>query len=84
MARVNDCHFYQVLSIHPDDRWLLGMFWEDALYVDAMLPLGMRSALKIFTKVTNVVEWSTKQEGWIAFLTTWMWINQRVRSVTTC
>ena len=54
---------YRVLPVHPDDRWLLGMRWEDALYVDSTLPFGLRSAPKIFTGVADAVEWMAKREG---------------------
>lgn len=32
--------------IMPDDRHLLGMEWNDKLYVDSALPFGLRSAPK--------------------------------------
>ena len=87
LAKVDICNAYRVLPIHPDDRWLLGMRWEEALYVDrwllgmrleealyvdTTLPFGLRSALKFFTRVTDAVEWIENQTGWIAFCTTWM------------
>ena len=63
LAKVDIRNAYRVLPVHPDDRWLLGMRWEGALYVDTTLPFGLRSAPKIFTGVADAVEWSAKREG---------------------
>ena len=48
---------YRILPIHPDDRHLLGISWEDHLYVDLCLPLGFRSVPKIFTAFADVLAW---------------------------
>ena len=32
------------------------MMWKDALYVDLALPLGLRSAPKIFTSIADALE----------------------------
>lgn len=63
LAKLDIRNAYRVLPVHPDDRWLLGMRWEDALYVDTALPFGLRSAPKIFTGVADAVEWIAKREG---------------------
>ena len=63
LTKIDDCNAYCVLPVHLDNRWLLGMCWEDALYVDSTLPFGLRSAPKIFTGVADAVEWMAKQEG---------------------
>ncbi len=42
---------YRNVPVHPHDRWLLGMLWDDQLFVDMVLPFGLRSAPKIFTAV---------------------------------
>ena len=60
LVKVDICNAYQVLPIHPDDRWLLGMRWEDALFVDTELPFGLRSSPKIFTGVVDALEWIAK------------------------
>ena len=52
-----------MVPVHPEDRMLLGMMWEGALYVDATLPFGLRSAPKIFNTLADVLEWILKQEG---------------------
>ena len=39
------------------------MVWREALFVDAALPLGLRSAPKIFTALADAAEWMVRQEG---------------------
>ena len=43
-------------ACHPDDRHLLGMRWNDRVFVDAVLPFGLRSAPKIFNAIADAVE----------------------------
>ena len=52
-----------MLLVRQDDRWLLGMEWEDSLYVDTTLPFGLQSALKLFTPVVDALQWIVEQEG---------------------
>ena len=47
---------YRMVSVHPEDRWLLGMQWNGQLFVVTMLPFGLRSAPKLFTAVADAVE----------------------------
>jgi len=63
MAKIDVQHAYRIIPIHPQDRWLLGMVWQDKLYVDTTLPFGLRSAPKIFTAVADAVEWILKRRG---------------------
>ena len=39
MAKFDLKAAYMNVPVHPDDQWLLGMVWEDQLFVDAALPL---------------------------------------------
>ena len=39
------------------------MKWEGKVYIDGMLPFGLRSAPKIFNCVADAVEWCVSQEG---------------------
>ena len=52
------CHY-----THADDCPLLGMMWKGALYIDLALPIGLRSAPKIFTSVADALEWRLKSMG---------------------
>ena len=54
LAKVDIQNAYRSVPVNPDDRWLLGTMWENALYTDTALPFGLTSAQKILT---------LKQEG---------------------
>ena len=60
MAKFDVQAAYRNVPIHPDDRFLLGMKWRDKLYVDLVLPFGLRSAPIIFDSVAEAVEWILK------------------------
>ena len=63
LAKVDIKNAYRIIPVHPEDRALLGMQWEGALYVDAALPFGLRSAPKIFTNVADALEWMLRERG---------------------
>ena len=41
MAKINVQQAYRNVSIHPDDRWILGMQWEGKIFVDTTMPFGL-------------------------------------------
>ena len=51
------------VTVHPDDRPVLAMSWRGKLYVDTVLPFGLRSAPKIFTAVADALEWIFRARG---------------------
>ncbi len=48
---------FRTVPVHPDDRWLLGMRWEGQVYVDKVLPFGLRSAPKLYNAVADAMLW---------------------------
>ncbi len=54
---------YRIVPVHPDDRLLLGLFWEGQVFLDTALPFGLRSAPKIFNAVADGLHWVLEQEG---------------------
>ena len=42
------------VPVHPEDCWLLGMVWGDMVYVDSVLPFGLRSAPAIFSTICHL------------------------------
>ena len=34
LAKLDLENAYQIVPVHPDDQWLLGMEWEGGWYVD--------------------------------------------------
>ena len=63
LAKVDIQSAYRNIPIHPEDRHLLGMLWDGALYIDTALPFGLRSAPKIFTAIADAAEWIARQQG---------------------
>jgi hypothetical protein len=63
LAKMDIKKAYRMIPVHPDDRPLLGMQWQDQLYLDATLPFGLRSAPKIFTAVADAAEWIARSAG---------------------
>ena len=49
------------MPVHPDDRWLLGMVWENQLFVDVALPFGLKSAPMIFSALADGLEFMIRQ-----------------------
>ena len=58
---------YRVVPVHLDDKWLMGMLWEESLFIDAALPFGLHSAPKIFTALADAAEWMVRQR-WVEFV----------------
>lgn len=52
MAKFDLKSAYWNIPVHPNDRWLLGMVWEDKLFVDTALLFGLRSAPIICSRST--------------------------------
>ena len=63
MAKIDIKAAYRLVPVHPEDRIYLGMKWKGDLYVDGMLPFGLRSAPKIFTAIADALEWCIAQQG---------------------
>ena len=70
LAKVDIASAYRNIPIHPDDRWLLGMKWENSIFLDTALPFGLRSAPKIFTAVADAAQWILQQRGYRWYCTT--------------
>lgn len=49
---------YRIVPVHPQDQHLLAITWDGKTYVDRALPLGLRSAPKIFTAVPDMIAWA--------------------------
>ena len=48
---------YRLVPVHPADRPLQAVQWDGAIYVDPMLPFGLRQAPKIFNAMADGLEW---------------------------
>ena len=41
LAKVDIESAYRLVPVHPEDRLLLAVRWENEIYVDPMLPFGL-------------------------------------------
>ena len=57
MAKFDVEAAYRNVTVHPEDRYLLGMKWRGQFFVDLALPFGLRSAPYIFNSIADMVEW---------------------------
>ena len=63
LAKMDIESAYRLIPVHPQDRPLQAVQWGGAIYVDPMLPFGLRSAPKIFNAVADALEWCARQRG---------------------
>ena len=63
LAKVDIRSAYRNIPVDPDDRWLLGLHWDGATYIDTILPFGLWSAPKIFNSVVDALEWVVRAYG---------------------
>ena len=63
LAKVDIELAYRLIPVHPEDRPLQAMRWNDQIYIDPMLPFGLRSAPKNFNAVTDALHWYLGYRG---------------------
>ena len=63
LAKIDIESAYRLIPVHPLDRPLQAMQWNGSIYVDPMLPFGLRSAPKIFNAVADGLEWHLRSCG---------------------
>ena len=57
LLKLDHSNAYRIIPVHPDDQLLLGVNWQGNTYIDHSLPFGLRSALKIFNAVADLLTW---------------------------
>ena len=62
-AKVDIESAYRLIPVNPQDRPLQAVQWDNKVYVDPMLPFGLRSAPKIFNAVADALDWYLHQSG---------------------
>ena len=63
LAKMDIESAYRLVPVHPQDRILQAVEWDGQIYVDPMLPFGLRSAPKIFTAVADALNWCLQRAG---------------------
>ena len=63
VAKLDIKSAFRIIPVHPADRILLGMQWRGSLYVDTVLPFGLRSAPKLLNVIADVVQFIAHSQG---------------------
>ena len=63
LAKMDIQQAYRNIPVAPEDRHLLGLLWENKIYIDQVLPFGLRSAPIIFSAVADALLWIMTQRG---------------------
>ena len=63
LAKIDIESAYRLLPVHPHDRPLQSIQWDSHLYIDLVLPFGLRSAAKIFNAVADALNWHLRRAG---------------------
>ena len=63
LAKIDIESAFRNIPVHPHDRHLLGMRWCNQLYIDTVLPFGLRSAPKIFNCIADALQWIGRKQG---------------------
>ena len=56
LAKMDIKQAYRLVPVHPDDRRLLGIEWQEEVYIDKCLPFGLCSAPILFSAVADAVQ----------------------------
>ena len=57
MAKIDIKSAFRLLPVHPADRHLLMMSWNNSVYIDMCIPFGLRSAPKLFNVAADLLQW---------------------------
>ena len=63
LAKIDTKSAYRLVPVHQYDQPLLGFRWRGKVYLDAMLPFGLRSAPKVFNALADTLEWCFHYRG---------------------
>ena len=63
LAKLDVKNAFRLLPVHPADQPLLDMCWNGRIFVDKILPFGLRSAPKLFNAVADALQWVMEQRG---------------------
>ena len=61
LAKIDIKSAFHLLPVHPADRHLLSMRWDQQIFIDTCLPFGLRSAPKLFNILADLLSWILEQ-----------------------
>ena len=63
LGKIDIQQAYRNVPVFAADRQFLGMQWEGQIFIDGVLPFGLRSAPLMFTALADALLWVIQQEG---------------------
>ncbi len=48
---------FRICPVHPEDRHLLGFSWDNGIYFDKVLAMGLASSCRIFEMFSTALKW---------------------------
>lgn len=68
LAKFDIQRAYRMIPLKVNERNLVVIKWKGFYFVDLALPFGARSAPRIFTRFSDVLEWIIKVHGSVEFI----------------
>ena len=72
MATIDIASAFRFITVHPNDWYLLGIKWNDQLYIYRQLPFSLQSTPLLFNGYADALEWIFGCWVRITFYTIWM------------
>ena len=63
LAKMDIRQAYRNIPVAPEDKYLLGLQWNNHIYIDQVLPFGLRSAPMIFSAIADALLWIMLKKG---------------------
>ena len=63
LAKIDIQSAFRLIPVHPADRHLLAVEWNNKVYIDTCLPFGLRSAPKLFNVMADLLSWILHDQG---------------------
>ena len=63
LVRMDSKDAYHIIPVHSQDHRLLGIQWDNQVFVDCSLQFGLRSVPKVFTAFADLVAWAIHSRG---------------------
>lgn len=57
LSKIDIKSAFRICPVHPADRHLLGFEWNNKLYFDKVLAMGLASSCRIFELVSSALKW---------------------------
>ena len=63
LAKIDIRNAFRLLPVHSADCHMLGMRWNNQIYIDTCLPFGLCSAPKLFNILADLLSWILRSKG---------------------